>query len=900
MPRPRLLHPCLLRPCLLRPCLLRLCLLLTTLLFLAACGGNSSPQKDAAPPATPPGDEAADETDDIPDDIDKPSDPPAPTAPEDNEAGGETEDGGGAEPTKTPEEAARCARLAPEANSVYLSPYGDDKAAGVSPASAWQTLARLRDEIDKARAGEASLVAPGTQILFERGSVFYGYLNLNDLRGAASKPYRLGAYCDGDNPVVTGFQQISNWRSLGNNVWEADCPGCGSASYALRLDGELQALARYPNAGEGDEAGYNYYDNHSNNPTSLTDAPLSGQDWTGAEAVVKTWPWVLDRFIVDAHSGRTLNLRASEDNQKLMPSYPLQGGYGYFIQNHVNALDKHGEWVYDTPQQKLFVYLSDNPQNHQIEISRAHTLLSIDQSEHIAFEDIVLEGSHELALWGRNCTAISLENVTVRDLGGRGVQLDDCRNVAISKSQIKNTFDNALYLANCSNCTVSENKIENIAMKPGMGASGDLRYLGVVIGGQNTVFEYNRVLGVGYIPVTAQSYATIRYNEIDDYSSVKVDGAGIYTFEATGVTITNNIVTNGRGSTAGIPWGSTVTNGIYTDQRTRDTLVKDNTFAYSSGSGMKIFTGDNVRFENNTVFAAHERSLEMLERSDAGYHSNITLENNIFVSERPGDELLRMETDKGESRFRMSGALNNNIYCAPLATPFVRRDYRVDGNRIPFRESVISFENWQSYHDADSQLCPYSYERFAVTGAATNLIASGDFDGNATGWRASGRFELSEGGVRATGAGELHYAFGSVDNNAVYRLRFDVRGKAGAAVRVQLKNENGTGSLSPLELVSVKPETQRAELFIKANRNSSARLQFSFADEDALTVLDNIELVKVTGAAIKFADKVRLELNPSKTTKSVSLDGVYLDLDGERYSGSVSVAPYGSLVLFRE
>ena len=873
----------------------RLYLLLSITLLLAACSRapSPSPAVDEPPPQTQPDERPENEPRD---------ESEAPSGPEEGEAGGDGDDTTIPEQPKTPEESARCAALVAEANTVYLSPYGNDSAAGTSPATAWQSLERLRAEVNKVRDGTGGVLEPGTQILLERGGIFYGYLDLNNLRGSAAQPYRLSAYCDGDAPILTGFQSITGWTSVGNNTWQADCPGCGDKAYALRLDGELQAFARWPNVGEGDEAGYNYYDAQSNNPLSITDGPLRGQDWTGAEAIIKTYPWILDRFSIDADSGETLSLSRRSD----LSDYVLRDGYGYFIQNHPAALDKHGEWTYDAATRKLELYLdSGKPQDYRVEISRSHTLVSVDKSEYLEFADLVLEGSHELALWGRSCAAISLDNVTVRDLGGRGVHMDDCRDISITNSQISNTFDNGLYLAQCSNCSVSENLIQNIAMTPGMGASGDLRYMGVVIGGQNSVFEYNRVLGVGYIPVTAQSYATIRYNEIDDFASVKVDGAGIYTFEATGVTVNNNIVTNGRGSTAGIPWNSTVTNGIYTDQRTSDTVVRDNTFAYSSGSGMKIFTGTNVRLENNTVFAAEERSLEFLERSDAGYHNNLHLSGNIFVQKRAGDPLLRMNTDRDESRFRASGTLTQNTYCAPLITPFVSRNYVENGRWIPYRNSLISFEAWQTYHDADSNLCPHTYPRFNVTGESGDKVSNGTFDANVLGWSRwpdSARFEhTNEGQLKMSVAGELHHGVGSVAAGDTYRLRFDAKsGSELSALRVQLQNEQTYGDLGPLEFVSLSNTTQRFELFLSADVNARARLKFIFADEDAPITLDNIELVKVTGTPTRFEDKVRLELNPSKTSRSVSLDGAYLDINGERYTGSVNIEPYGSVVLFRE
>ena len=867
--------------------MLRPCLFIVLLLVLTGCASNSVPDTPATPTV------------------------PERDAPDPNFPEGEAPDSGtpdtipDADPPE-PGEASLCSTQTPEANTVYISPYGNDEADGHSPATAWRNMSRLQSELDKLRAGEQSVLGPGGQILLERGGVYYGYLSFNDLSGSAPEPFRIGAFCEGDDPVLSGYQPLSAWRPAGNNVWEVDCPGCGARPNALRLDGEMQILARWPNPEGGDEEGYNYYDDFTNTPYSVSDAALNGQNWTGGEAVVKPWPWVMDRLYIESQVGNTLNLRGVEGR---LPSSPLQKGYGYFIQNHPAALDRHGEWVYDADKNTIQLYLSSgSPTNHRVEISRMHTLLSVDASNYLELEDVVLEGAHELAIWGRSCQGLSLRNVTLRDLGGRGLHLDDCADVTVTDSQILNTQDNGVYLANCTNCKVAESVFDNIAMAKGMGGDGDLRYLGVLIGGQGSLFEYNRVTRNGYIPVTAQSYATVRHNFIDDFSSVKVDGAGIYTFEATGVTIEKNIVTNGRGSTAGIPWSSTVTNGVYTDQRTRDTLVKDNTFAYTSGSGIKVFSGQNIRFENNTVFAARERGLEFLEKRDTIFHSDLLVQNNLFVLERPGDPVVRMNTDGGEERMAAAGVLTQNTYCTPLTLPQVSRSYVADGQRINYREEAISFAAWQAYQDKDSRPCPYSYPSFEVSAVLTpNLVANGDFGQDASAWSrwpVETKYVRTEAGqLEVTAPGELLTDVGPVEAGSVYRLRFDASGPANAAaLRLRLHRSGPTyEAISPLEVIPLSTELSPAEVFIVPTADvENVRLRFLFAGEDLPATLDNVEFVKVDAAATNLSDKVRLEINPSETVRSVVLDGVYLDVKGQRYSGSVSVPPYGSVVLFKE
>jgi hypothetical protein len=215
----------------------------------------------------------------------------------------------------------------------YVSPTGSDSNSGASPTQAWRTLARVQ------RALDAGAFGAGSQLLFQRGGRYPGGLRLTAASsGVAGAPLLLGAYGSGPLPVLSRAVRVTGWSPAGRDRWTATCPGCTTRPVLVSIGGQPQRLARWPNPNQG-VGGYRYYTSSSGS-TALTDGTLPGSpSWVGGEVVVRSAAWVLDRLPVAARSGGTLSFGAPS-------SYPLQPGYGYFVQNHPGALDQPGEWVY--------------------------------------------------------------------------------------------------------------------------------------------------------------------------------------------------------------------------------------------------------------------------------------------------------------------------------------------------------------------------------------------------------------------------------------------------------------------------------------------------------------------------------------------------------------------------
>lgn len=72
------------------------------------------------------------------------------------------------------------------ATNYYLHPQGSDSNSGLSPKSAWQTLAKASQQ----------KYQPGDHLLLAKGQQFYGQLSLNQQHGLLNKPILLSSYGD--------------------------------------------------------------------------------------------------------------------------------------------------------------------------------------------------------------------------------------------------------------------------------------------------------------------------------------------------------------------------------------------------------------------------------------------------------------------------------------------------------------------------------------------------------------------------------------------------------------------------------------------------------------------------------------------------------------------------------
>ncbi len=248
------------------------------------------------------------------------------------------------------------------ATNYYLSDKGNDRNTGTSKTTPWQSLANLTMQ---------DLIKSGDSIFFERGSVFIGTLSVTE-----SSIY-VGAYGLGKKPIIKGSIKIVNWELFKNNIWKSFCKECSKEPANVFIGGNPQPLGRYPNQG------YFAISNVAANRQSFTDKTISATDyfWNQSEVVVRSSRWTIDKLPVNSFRNNTFTYSQP-------PYYPLENGFGYFIQKHLATLDQSGEWFFNSDTKELFLYMDEGlrPGNN-IEISFYELGLEI-----VTTNDVTIDG----------------------------------------------------------------------------------------------------------------------------------------------------------------------------------------------------------------------------------------------------------------------------------------------------------------------------------------------------------------------------------------------------------------------------------------------------------------------------------------------------------------------------
>lgn len=119
-----------------------------------------------------------------------------------------------ATPGILPAQQAEAADAASGTTYYVSSIHGDNSNSGTSEKEAWETLDKLESVVGALR--------PGDQILLESGSVFNGFIHLQDVHGTEGSPIRISAYGEGEKPVINGEGQGIWFQDYGTALGEAD------------------------------------------------------------------------------------------------------------------------------------------------------------------------------------------------------------------------------------------------------------------------------------------------------------------------------------------------------------------------------------------------------------------------------------------------------------------------------------------------------------------------------------------------------------------------------------------------------------------------------------------------------------------------------------------------------
>lgn len=263
--------------------------------------------------------------------------------------------------------------------TYYLAADGSDQADGHSPTTPWQTLARLSD----------AKLTDGQSVCFRRGDTFRGSVQLAYGQHFTT-PVAFQSYGDANlpRPILSGAKVLpKTWAptTAAPSIYQLDVSHTlrfgkpftrNGKSYTphdrvfqLFANGKHQPIARFPNIGAGDSV-VRGVDLPAGNYSVIDAIPSTGRyrddalpassplqtptNFAGAALFYKSIRWIIDTTEIASHDPAT-----HEFTTKEALSCASQGGsclgWGYFLVDHIAALDAPGEWAYD-PAAKLLYF----------------------------------------------------------------------------------------------------------------------------------------------------------------------------------------------------------------------------------------------------------------------------------------------------------------------------------------------------------------------------------------------------------------------------------------------------------------------------------------------------------------------------------------------------------------
>jgi uncharacterized repeat protein (TIGR02059 family) len=608
------------------------------------------------------------------------------------------------------------------ATDYYVSSSGNDSANGLSSSTPWQSISKVNSAF--------SGINPGDRILFKRGDVFYGTLRISR-SGSSGSPITISAYGSGANPVISGFVTISGWNNYGGGIYSKTIT-CESSPNIVSVNGVNTPIGRWPNTG------FLYIDSHVST-TSITDSELpSSPDWTGAEVVIRKVPFVYDRNIITDHSGTTLTYTTGSD-------YTPRDGYGYFIQNDLETLDKTGEWFYNGSTFYMYFGTAD-PNSYTVKVSTTDQLAYLLGVNYITFDNLSFEGGNSYAVQISNSDYITVQNCSINFTGNTAVfgpwngTSPNCR---ITNNTISNSNNLAIELhGDHTNASVTNNTILNTGLIIGMGGNSDGGYMAMDINGENSLIQYNSIENTGYVGIKFDGNNTVVSNNLlNRFNLVKNDGGGIYTYAGTGTPntgqkVTGNIILYGVGLGDGLPDKALHGIGIYMDDQVEAVSVTNNTVAHCNSTGIYLHNAHEITVNNNTLFDNGSGDSDIGGQilfvhdtySPDDPIRNVTMNYNIFFAKTTQERVIAFSTtDNDISSF---GTADYNCYAKPIDNSFIAKTWDGGWNSISTNRSL---SNWQSYtgKDRNSYISPISLTdvskiRFEYNASTSNKVVSLD------------------------------------------------------------------------------------------------------------------------------------------------------------------------------
>jgi hypothetical protein len=560
-------------------------------------------------------------------------------------------------------------------------------AAGVGP---WKSLAKI----------ESLNLKPGDVLCLHKGDTFRQTVQLaSAIHAPSNNPVVIRSYgaADAAKPIISGSRLLpSAWKpsTISPKIMQLDVAGTlwrGAAFqrqgksytphervYQLFVDGQPQRLARFPNEGQGEstilglalQAGNYSLIDAAPSASQLLDAQLpstnsatgSAIDWTGARLYQREIRWIINALDVTAHDAASHTLRT---DGAMSCATDNCVGWGYFLLDHLGALDAPGEWFYDASAQLIYFWPPDGV-NLATAVIEASTYRKDVQPPSWAAADALPETRMLTGLDLQSASGIHVRGLAFKQLSGSGlasvstissgsadspvsstdIRIEGCdflhtgtTGVAVQRwgdvagAPGNNVIDNNSFNGQLSQAVflqttksdVTCNTVADVGLFEsyprfgmfGNGLTPSEHGMAILATAGDVSIAYNRVQRTASAGISFRGpNTTVAYNFIRRACTTKSDCGGIHTYvwdDATkfdspnnsGSLVFKNIVLDSLGSSEGDGRGyeTPMAQGLFLDFGSHDYVVKENVVALSTSTGILLARNRNVAVDGNLLYA---------------------------------------------------------------------------------------------------------------------------------------------------------------------------------------------------------------------------------------------------------------------------------------------------------
>jgi parallel beta-helix repeat protein len=768
------------------------------------------------------------------------------------------------------------------------------------PGSPWRSLERLNEFIPE--------LSPGDSVLFKKGDVFYGTLELKK-SGTKENPIVFGHYGTGPLPMITGLYELQGWERHSPGIYFIELPSRAKPIQLLTINGKPQAMGRFPNSDAANK-GYLIPESISGKTRLSHDVFLNNEAWQGAELVLRKNHWIIDRQKITASQGNTITFSAAT-------RYEPKKGYGFFIQNHMNTLDQTGDWYQDLDTNRLYVCLEDsNPENYTIHVSNVQQLITtLPNTRHVTIEGLHLNGANKSGLFIRGGSFFRFSNGIIENSGENGVLVLNMDHLSILHSEIRHSLNSGIYLRSGNyQATITDNLIENTFTMPGMGQNGDSNGFALYSTSDADTITRNTIRNVGYVGIGFNGSNTlIKNNLVDGFCLSKGDGGGIYSYTGNSNPgyknrkVTGNIIRNGHGAREGTPLqGSDLpapAEGIYIDDNSNNISVTHNTVYQISDKGIYLHNAQNIEISDNLVFDAGY--LVFLKDDELGQPlKNIRISNNTLIKRE--QHQIGMGIQSSSPEFQTIGHSNENRYVdlTGFGIPFYFE------NSAASKEVYHTLESWQqetgwenstkeNAETINQDFIEYETQTFANPNLS-DAIKSIYCTNGCTLTRGK------EGNISVTGKDDiasLKLDLGPLTNKSSYLLSITASSEGQTIIEAYLRQKGPSYRKLSLETPLLVTNSGNAFKIVIKNPKE---------DQDASLILNIYhpkQEIKISHLTFKVLKKTPdppsqsnylFLTNTELVQKEIKLENVYFNLFGKTQPNVFALNPYESIFLMRK